>query len=113
MEYKIKGKVIHGDGYGKKIGFPTVNLEITQGSPVQVLPKDGVYSGMANLEGVEYKAGIIIGPKSKVEGHLIGYNGDAYGKEVILEIKNFLREYKKFDTEEELINQIKKDIDQC
>jgi riboflavin kinase/FMN adenylyltransferase len=111
MRYIIKGKVIHGDGYGKKIGFPTVNLEITQGNPVQIM--EGVYAGVATLDGVGYRAGIIIGPNNKVEGHLIGYNGNAYGKEVILEVKKFLREYKKFNTEEELIIQIKEDIEAC
>lgn len=109
MQYIISGKVIKGDSYGRKIGFPTVNLEITQGSPVEI--KEGVYAGSALLENIEYRAGIVIG--HKIEAHLIGYNEDAYGKEVTLTLEKFLREYKVFDTEEELINQIKKDIAQC
>lgn len=109
MEQKITGRVVRGDGYGKKLGFPTVNLEI--GSK-NLLPA-GVYAGSALLDGKEYKAGIVVGPGAKIEAHLIGYNKDAYGREVTLEIKKFLREYKKFDTEEELIIQIKKDMDKC
>jgi riboflavin kinase/FMN adenylyltransferase len=106
---KIVGSVVRGDGYGRKLGFPTVNLETnTEG-----LPPEGIYAGSANLEGQEYKAGIIIGPNEKVEAHLIGYDGDAYGKIVDLEINKFLREYKNFDTEAELIIQIKKDISKC
>ncbi|OGI85842.1 hypothetical protein A3A05_02040 [Candidatus Nomurabacteria bacterium RIFCSPLOWO2_01_FULL_41_12] len=108
MIYKISGKVIRGDGYGKKLGFPTVNLETKD-----ELPKVGVYAGVALIDDKEYKAGIVIGPGNKTEAHLIGYNGDAYGKQVVLTIKQFLREYKKFDTEEELINQIKEDIKKC
>ena len=108
MLYTIFGKVIKGDGYGKKLGFPTVNLITTE-----ALPPEGIYAGVGVLEGKEYRAGIIIGPKNKIEGHLIGYNGDAYGKEVILEINRFLREYKKFETEEELIAQIVKDLKEC
>jgi len=100
--------VIRGDGYGKKLGFPTVNLETKD-----ELPKVGVYAGVALIDDKEYKAGIVIGPGNKTEAHLIGYNGDAYGKQVVLTIKQFLREYKKFDTEEELINQIKEDIKKC
>lgn len=114
MEYKISGKVIRGDGYGKKIGFPTVNLEtLRQAQGKQELPPDGIYAGVGILEGKEYNAGIIIGPKNKVEAHLMGYTGDAYGKTVALELIKFLREYKKFDTEEELIAQIKNDLDKC
>lgn len=63
------------------------------------------------MEGKEYRAGIVIGPKNKVEAHLLGYNGDAYGQEVSLTLNKFLREYKKFTTEQELINQIKKDLE--
>ncbi len=106
MNYVISGKVVRGDGYGRKLGFPTVNLEIKD----QELPNSGVYAGRAILENQEYKAGIVIGPENKVEAHLIGYNEDAYGKIVTLEIHKFLREFKKFETEKELISQIRKDL---
>jgi FAD synthase len=106
---KIVGSVIRGDGYGRKLGFPTVNLEMN----TEALPPEGVYAGTAILDEVEYRAGIIIGPKEKVEAHLIGYDGDAYGKIVSLELNKFLRAYKNFDTEQELIIQIKKDITKC
>ena len=109
MNYIISGRVIKGDSYGRKIGFPTVNLEYKASD----LPKAGVYAGTASMDGVEYKAGIVIGPEDKLEAHLIEYNGDAYDKEVTLQIKKFLREFKKFNTEEELIIQIKKDLKDC
>ena len=109
MNYIISGKVIRGDGYGKKIGFPTVNLE----TAMKEFPPEGIYSGVAMLNNLEYRAGIVVGPGKKVEAHLMGYNGDAYGKQVSLQINKFLREYKKFDTEEELKEQIKKDLKQC
>ena len=107
MQYKITGKVVRGDGYGRKLGFPTVNLGATLPSGI----KDGVYAGTAILDEKEYKAGIVIGPHGRIEGHLIGFDGDAYGKAVTLTLNKFLREYKKFDTEEELIIQIKKDLE--
>ena len=44
---------------------------------------------------------------------MIGYGGDAYGKEVTLQLEKFLRDYKKFEKEEELIKQIEKDIQLC
>lgn len=108
MNYEISGTVVKGDGYGRKLGFPTANLETKD-----ELPKAGVYAGTALLKDKEYRAGIVIGPGNKVEAHLIGYHGDAYGKTVILKINKFLREYKKFNTEEELIIQIKEDISKC
>ena len=109
MDYKISGKVIRGDGYGRKIGFPTVNLDYG----TQELPKAGVYAGTGVLDGKEYKAGIVVGPDNKLEAHLIGYDGDAYGKEVTLKINKFIREFKKFGTEKELIAQIKEDLKLC
>ncbi|MEK7471358.1 MAG: riboflavin kinase [Patescibacteria group bacterium] len=109
MQYKISGKVIKGDGYGKKLGFPTVNLE----TQMKEFPPAGVYAGEAFLDNVLYRAGIVIGPNNKVDAHLIGYNGDAYGKEVSLTLNKFLREYKHFKTEKELIKQIEKDLSLC
>ncbi len=111
--YRISGTVVKGDQYGRKLGFPTINLEVDN----KIELEQGVYSGIVIMAGKEYRAGIVIGPKinekNKVEAHLIGYNGNAYGQDVLLEVEKFLREYKSFDTEEELINQIKKDIESC
>ncbi|MFZ1019486.1 MAG: riboflavin kinase [Minisyncoccia bacterium] len=109
MYYTIKGKVIKGDGYGNKLGFPTVNLATN----TEEFPPQGVYAGMGILENKKYKAGIVIGPNDKVEAHLIGYDGNAYGKKAVFEINKFLRDYKNFDTEKELIAQIKKDLEIC
>ncbi len=65
-----------------------------------------------------YRAGIVIGPKDKknlpkIEAHIIGYKGNAYGKQVTLEIHAFIRKFKKFKTEAELKAQIKQDIEIC
>ena len=106
----ITGKVIKGDGYGRKLGFPTVNLETEN---TEALPPEGVYAGSAVLDKKNYRAGILINPSGKVEAHLLEYTGDAYGKEVTLQIGKFLREYQKFGTEAELIAQIKNDLKQC
>src|SRR6185369_393727 len=98
MDQIIEGRVIRGDGYGKKLGFPTINLD----SQTENSVPEGVYAGIATLEGVEYRAGIVIGPGKKIEAHLIGYDGDAYEKEATLKIKKFIRKYIKFNSEEEL-----------
>ena len=109
MLYLLEGVVILGKGYGRKLGFPTVNLEVQK----ENIPEPGVYAGEAVLQEEKYKAGIVISPEGKVEAHLIGYKGDAYGKTVLLVVGKFLREFRNFPTEEELIAQIKKDISQC
>jgi len=106
--HTISGKVVRGDGYGRKLGFPTINLDTKN----ENIPA-GVYAGEAMLDDRKYRAGIVVGPGEKVEAHLMGYNGDAYEKEVTLELKKFLREYKKFATEKELIEQISKDMLAC
>jgi riboflavin kinase/FMN adenylyltransferase len=114
MQYTISGKVVRGDGYGRKLGFPTINLEPDENT--EEFPPSGVYAGIVTLEDTEcltYRAGIAVSPHGKIDAHLLGYSGDAYGKKVIFKINKFLREYKKFDTEEELISQIKKDLDKC
>ncbi len=112
MNFSLSGKVVKGDGYGRKLGFPTVNVDYVENN----LPKEGVYKGRVLLEDKIYRAGIVVGSpsdKTKVEAHLIGYNGDAYGKEVVLYIEDFIRDYKNFETEEKLINQIKEDLKLC
>ena len=109
MLYTISGKVVRGDGYGRTLGYPTLNLEIEN----KKLPRAGVYAGLAVLDEKKYRAGILINPDGKVEAHLLRYNGDAYGKMVTLDIQKFLRDYKKFDNERKLIMQIKKDLEMC
>lgn len=109
MNYRISGIVVRGQGYGRKIGFPTVNLDMHGAE----LPHPGIYAGTAVLGGREYRAGIIIGPGEKAEAHLMGFHGDVYGREVTLEVKKFLREFREFETEEALIIQIKKDLALC
>ena len=78
-------------------------------------PAFGVYAGKVKLSGKIYKAGIVIGPLDKkglpkIEAHLINYIGKAYGAGATFEIKKFLRKFKKFKTEKELIAQIKRDL---
>ncbi len=86
-------------------------------------PVFGVYAGrvrlsLSNTRCLTYKAGIVIGPLDKrglpkIEAHLINYIGKIYGVKAVFEIEKFLRKFRKFDTEEELITQIKKDLEIC
>jgi len=120
MKYRITGKVIKGDGYGKKIGYPTINLDRRNFSKMKDKPAFGVYGGFVSFDHKSYKAGIIIGPLDKkklpkklpkIEAHLIDFKGNLYGKNVTLEINKFIRKYKKFKNEKELTLQIGKDLE--
>ena len=129
MNYKITGKVIRGDGYGKKIGYPTINLDRRYFLKMKNKPAFGVYAGRVKLYSKKnYKAGspavaralagIVIGPLDKkglpkIEAYLINYGGNASGLRAVFEIKKFIRQYKNFKTEKELVAQIKKDLQLC
>jgi len=94
-----------GRGYGRKIGFPTINVNSKSKM------RHGVYAGTVTLGKKKYRAGIVIGENA--EAHLLGYKGNAYGKIATIEPQKFLRKFKKFKTEKELITQIKKDLRDC
>lgn len=108
MKNIISGKVVAGDKYGRILGFPTANLDTKLENFVQ-----GVYGGEGTINKKTYRAAIVINPEGRIEAHLLGFRGDAYGKILELNMDRIIRDYKKFDTEEELIAQIKKDIKKC
>ncbi len=108
MENIISGKVVPGDKYGRKLGFPTANLDTKLDNFVS-----GIYGGEGTIAKKTYRAAIVINDDGRIEAHLLGYRGNAYGKVLDLNLKKILRDYKKFNTEAELIAQIKKDIKKC
>lgn len=114
---KITGKVIKGDGYGKKLGFPTANIDRRQWVRDKMKMRFGVYAGVVQLlSGQEYKAGIVIGPLDKaglpkIEAHLIGFKRNVYGQKLVLQVSKFLRPFRKFKSEQELIRAIRQDIE--
>jgi len=113
--YRIAGHVAHGAARGRTLGFPTANLE-----GIEVLiPKHGVYAARvaapSDLAG--HPVALHIGPNptfgedlSKVEAHLIGFQGDLYGKRLELEILDCIRGVRKFGSKEELLSQLQLDI---
>ena len=112
--YSISGVVEHGNAIGTKLGFPTANIRLNS---AKQLPASGVYSVVAQVNGVEYKALANIGTNPTVgndhlslEVHLLDFQGDLYDQSLTISFLSFLREEKKFDSLEELKNQITADI---
>lgn len=115
MKHIITGIVVKGDQYGRVLGFPTANLEKASRGQVgtKSLPP-GIYAGYTTLSDKKrYASAIVITPPDileKIETHLISFQGNLYGQKIILELVEFIRPYKKFDTQAELIKNIEKDI---
>ena len=113
--YSVTGVVFEDRKVGHKIGFPTMNVRID--SDKHRL-KDGVYSGKVNIEGKTYPVVINYGARPTfnlrdklIEAHAIGFNGNLYGKSVTIEFTNYIRDVKKFETEEQLKARLKKDVE--
>jgi len=112
--YRLCGRVVHGDGRGKTIGFPTANVELHR----RALPLSGVYAvrvnglgertynGAANI-GVRPTFG---GHRAVLEVHLLDFKGDAYGRNIRVEMVDKLRDEKRFDSVDALCHQIEKDV---
>ena len=111
----MSGFVEHGNAIGTTIGFPTANIRLNS---AKQLPATGVYSVVAQVNGVEYKALANIGTNPTVgndhlslEVHLLDFQGDLYGQLLTISFLAFLREERKFNSLDELQNQIRLDVD--
>ena len=112
--YSVSGVVEHGNAIGATLGFPTANICL---SSAKQLPVGGVYSVVAQVNGVEYKALANIGTNPTVgndhlslEVHLLDFQGDLYDQSLTISFLHFLREEKKFASLDELKKQITEDI---
>lgn len=107
----IKGIVIHGDGIGRQLGFPTANLDIKK---EDIDLPAGVYIAKAILSGNNFLASLTIleNPKFKFEVHLLDYVGeDFYGEILEVEVGDRISDLIKFENIEELKTKIKKDLE--
>ncbi|MBM7549366.1 bifunctional riboflavin kinase/FAD synthetase [Peptoniphilus gorbachii] len=112
--YKLIGEIIHAKGLGKKMGYPTANLRLIDNF---VIPKFGVYDTDIIIKGKKYKASTNIGTNPtvehdgiKIEAHILDFYEDIYGEIVELELLDFVRPELKFNSVEELFEQIAKDV---
>lgn len=105
----ISGIVVHGEGLGRGLGYPTANLNI---SPKDTKCKDGVYAAKALLKNKHYKAALIIQEEvKKVEVYLFDYTeGDFYGLYMEVEPIQKVSEIEAYAGEDQLKKKIEKDI---
>ena len=110
--YFIDGDVIHGDGRGRELGFPTANLRTDN----ELLPASGIYATMAVLGETSHRAVTSVGVrptigdnKLTIETHLLDGSYDLYGRRLRLAFVKWLREQQLFDGLGPLRDQIARD----
>ena len=110
--FAVEGVVVEGDRRGKQLGFPTANLDLD--NPGQILPPRGIYVG----EALGHRAAVSIGVNPhyggtvlRVEAHLLDFDGDLYGRRLVLELWERLRDERAFASEAELVEAIAADVE--
>lgn len=113
--YAISGRVVEGDRLGRKLGFPTANLDATG----LVLPPNGVYRGLTVVNKKAHRVALNIGfrptiaakiPQLRVEAHLLSFDDELYGQELEVQLGEKLRDERKFNSPNELREQIALDV---
>lgn len=114
--YRLPGKVVRGKGRGKKLGYPTANLEVPEN---MCIPALGYYAGRLVESGREHPAAVSVGSNPTfgknpitIEAFVLDFDGDLYGAEVEIEFLRFLREEQAFADEESLVAAIASDVEQ-
>jgi len=108
---EVEGTVVAGDARGGTLGFPTANLA----APADLLvPSFGIYAG----EALGHRAATSIGvnphyggEERRIEAFLLDYEGDLYGRRLVVELWEKLRDERAFDSETDLIEQIGRDVE--
>lgn len=110
--YSFSGVVVEGDKRGRELGYPTANIKLSDED--KMLPQNGIYAVVVEIDGIEYKALLSIGKRptfyndGKVvpEVYIYDFNNDIYGKEIKVNLIQKLRGEEKFNSAEELIRQM-------
>lgn len=117
--YKVSGMVEHGKELGRKIGFPTANVAV---SDDRLIPAPGVYAADAEISGAgKYRAVVNIGVAPTVgdglpmtiEVHILDFSGDIYGKKLAISFIERLRSERRFESLELLTSQIEIDAERA
>ena len=108
---EVEGIVVSGDARGGTLGFPTANLDVR---PDLLVPANGIYAGAT----IGHRAAVSIGTnphygghERRVEAYLLDFSGDLYGQRLVVQLWERLRDEQAFASEEELIEQIGRDVE--
>jgi riboflavin kinase/FMN adenylyltransferase len=109
--FELDGVVVAGDQRGGTLGYPTANLRL---EPDLACPRYGIYAGF----GLGHRAAISIGTnphyggtERRIEPYLLDFDGDLYGKRLVVELWERLRDEAVFDSEAALVEQIARDVE--
>jgi riboflavin kinase/FMN adenylyltransferase len=109
---EVEGPVVGGDARGGTLGFPTANIGVPPGV---LVPAYGIYAG----EALGHRAAISIGTnphyggdERRIEAFLLDFAGDLYGRRLVVELWDRLRDEQVFESEEQLVEQIERDVAQ-
>lgn len=111
--YYLDGLVVEGKRRGRELGFPTANLETAN----ELIPPNGVYATTLEVDGIVHAAMTNIGVRptfaddthTSIETHVLGFEGDLYGRQVRLAFVQRLRDERRFDDVDGLKTQIEAD----
>jgi len=110
----FEGKVVYGLKIGRTLGFPTANVEPTNGN----IPQDGVYVVQIQIDNSLYCGMMSIGNRptfdsevKTIEVHLLDFSGDLYQQTLAIKPLLYIRENKKFENPDLLKQQLQKDKD--
>ena len=112
--HRIRGNVVSGAKRGREIGFPTANLSQID----VVIPAPGVYGGRVKIDDNEHDAAVHVGPvptfedngESKVEVHVLDYDGDLYERSLEVDLLHRVRDVTRFESTDKLVKQLHQDI---
>jgi riboflavin kinase/FMN adenylyltransferase len=115
-QFTLHGTVVEGKQLGRKLGFPTANIEASDKH--KIIPGYGVYAVLVELGSFAYKGMLNIGTRPtfnnnadnrSIEVNIFDFGGDIYGKEITLKFVAKIRDEKKFANIDMLVNQLGKD----
>jgi riboflavin kinase/FMN adenylyltransferase len=112
-DFAIEGVVQRGDARGRELGYPTANLTLGE----YQRPKYGIYAVRVTLDdGSEHPGVASLGvrptfdpPEELLEAHLLDFDGDLYGRRIVVALHAFIREEQKFDAVDALVAEMRND----